>query len=120
MGIKKTETDSDFRLAVEAGGNCFALFYSAWCPYCIEFAPAFERQAGTSKAAFIEVPTDTLPALEDRFSVEVVPTVLFFSGGKLAQRLDGEPGRGLTAENLAAFIRACGETRKTEGKQCGC
>ena len=116
MGIKHIENDADFRLAVEAGGDCFALFYSAWCPFCRLFAPVFEKQAAGGRKAFVEVSTDSLPGREDRYSVEVVPTVLFFSGGKLAGRLDGEPGRGLTAENLTAFIGACGGTAKKEDK----
>ena len=36
-------------------------------------------------------------------------TVLFFSGGKLAARLDGQLGRGLSAEGLADFAKRGGK-----------
>lgn len=85
-----------------AAGDRLVLFYSAWCPFCTSFLPAFEKQAGAD-ARYLGVCTDDLPELEDLFSIEVVPTVLRFRGGKLAARLDGQLGRGLTAEGLAAF-----------------
>lgn len=107
MGIKNIESCTDFRLAVEAGGKKFVLFYSSWCPFCVRFAPAFEKHAAGHPEPFVKVCTDNLPDLEDKFSIEVVPTVLCFSGGKLLKRLDGALGRGLTEEKLLDFIKIC-------------
>ncbi|HCC48465.1 MAG TPA: hypothetical protein DEQ38_10180 [Elusimicrobia bacterium] len=108
MASKTVKTRESFEAEVQAPGGRFALFYSAWCPFCTSFLPVFEEQAAVGSGAFIKVCTDDLPELEDRFSVEVVPTVLFFKGGHLSRRLDGQLGRGLGGDGLRAFVKACG------------
>jgi len=112
MGIKKIECGGDFRLAVETVGKKFVLFYSSWCPFCVMFAPSFEKHAAGRQESFVKVCTDSLPDLEDKYSIEVVPTVLCFSDGKLLKRLDGALGRGLTEEKLLNFVKACCEPCK--------
>ena len=102
----------EFDKEIGSGGGRFALFHSAYCPFCVMFMPAFEKQAASNPAAFLKVSTDSLPELEDAFAIEVVPTVLFFRSGKLEKRLDGQLGRGLTGENLAAFIKSCSGPEK--------
>jgi len=86
------------------------LFYSAWCPFCTDFLPVFEKYAGAAPDSFRRVLTDELPDLEDKYSVDVVPTVIFFKDGKVSKRLDGVLGAGLDGSGLAAFLKACGLT----------
>jgi thiol-disulfide isomerase/thioredoxin len=93
--------------ALRGGGSKLVLFYSAYCPFCVSFLPAFEAQAASDPARFLKACTDGSEELEDLFSIEVVPTVLCFEGGKLARRLDGRLGRGLSAEDLSAFAACC-------------
>ncbi|MDD2804378.1 MAG: thioredoxin family protein [Elusimicrobiales bacterium] len=107
MGTKNIKTREVFEAELKAGEGRFALFYSAWCPFCTSFMPAYDGEAAAGGAEFLKVCTDDLPELEDRFSVEVVPTVLYFKDGKLARRLDGALGRGLGADGLRAFVAAC-------------
>jgi len=102
----RTETDLDTEIGI--GGGRFVVFYSSWCPFCTIFIPAFDKASEKRPSIFVKVRTDELPELEERFSVEVVPTVLFFKGGELAGRLDGAPGRGLTEGQLTDFINSCG------------
>ena len=104
--MKKITKRSDFDAELAAGDK-LALFYSAYCPFCQMFLPAFEKQAKAAPGTFVLVCTDDLPELEDLFAVEVVPTALFFRKAKLASRLDGALGRGLSEEGLAAFAKAC-------------
>jgi len=106
--VKNIVTKADFDAEISAGGGRLLLFYSGWCPFCTDFIPVFEKTACSDPAALAKVCVDDLPGLEDSFAVEVVPTVLFFKNGKLAKRLDGALGRGLTAEKLQAFAGACG------------
>lgn len=107
MGARTIKTREVFEAELKGGEGRFALFYSAWCPFCTSFMSVYEGEAAAGKEAFVKVCTDDLPELEDRFSVEVVPTVLYFKDGKLARRLDGVLGRGLSAEGLRAFMAAC-------------
>ena len=95
-----------------AEGPRLVLFFSDWCPFCSSFLPDFDSLAGFPDGALIKISTDDLPELEDLFAIEVVPTVLYFSNGKPAARLDGELGRGLTRAQLSAFA---GRHLATEG-----
>ncbi len=83
-----------------------ALFRATWCPFCVAFLPVFERHAAREGLSFLVVKDDQ-ENMGDRYSVEVVPTVLFFEKGKVAKRLDGVPGMGLNEKQLTAFIDAC-------------
>jgi len=112
MEIKEIKTKEDFDRELRPGANKFALFYSAWCPFCVEFFPVFEKLAAGNPGSFCRVSTDNLPGLEEAFAVEVVPTVLFFRDGKLAGRLDGVLDKGLTAEGLAEFIWSCRDGKR--------
>jgi thiol-disulfide isomerase/thioredoxin len=105
--MKQISDRKSFNAEIAEGGR-FALFYSGYCPFCLSFLPDFEKLAAAAPAAFLKVCTDDLPELEDLFSIEVVPTVLYFKGGKLSARLDGVLGLGLTAGQLAAFAGKCG------------
>ena len=106
--MKDIRTKKDFDAELAAGGERLMLFYSGWCHFCGEIMPALEKRARHSPAVFIKLCVDDLPALEEHFAVEVVPTVLFFKDGRLANRLDGVLGRGLTEEKLDTFAAVCG------------
>lgn len=105
--MKKITKRSDFDAELKAGDR-LALFYSAYCPFCQSFLPAFEKLAKTAPGGCVTVCTDGLDELEDLFAVDVVPTALYFKGGKLAARLDGALGRGLTEDGLREFMKKCG------------
>lgn len=106
--MKDIRTQKDFDAELEAGGERFVFFYSGWCHFCTTFLPALEEHANGSQVVFVKLCVDDLPGLEEHFGVEVVPSVLFFKDGKLAKRLDGVLGRGLSEEKLLAFARTCG------------
>lgn len=99
-------TRADFERET-AGKGKLVLFYSEYCPFCRAFLPAFEEAAAAAPALYAGLRTDLLPELEDEFGVEVVPTVLFFEGGRLVRRLDGRLGRGLSAAELKDFEKEC-------------
>ncbi|MBI4352276.1 MAG: thioredoxin family protein [Elusimicrobia bacterium] len=112
--MKHIRTKKDFEAELSAGGDRFVYFYSGWCHYCSDFLNSLEKHHKSGHAGFLKLCVDELPALEEHFQVEVVPSVLFFSGGKLVKRLDGVLGRGLNEEKLLAFMKAC-EARPAGG-----
>lgn len=114
MKIKKIENRAELEKALCGRETRLVLFYSAWCPFCSSFLPSFEKAAERAPERFLKACVDGPDALDDLFAVEVVPTVLCFDGEKLAGRLDGKLGRGLTAADLETFA-AC-RLRKGEGK----
>jgi thioredoxin 1 len=111
MKPKTIKSREEFNAALQAPGRSLALFYSSWCPFCTSFLPDFDAQAITAGEAFLKLCTDDLPELEDAFSIEVVPTVLCFEGGRLRSRLDGALGRGLSAEKLKSFLQGAREEK---------
>lgn len=106
--MKDIRTQKDFDAELAAGGERFVFFYSGWCHFCTTFLPSLEEHAKGSQVVFVKLCVDDLPKLEEHFGVEVVPSVLFFKDGKLAKRLDGVLGRGLSEEKLLAFAKTCG------------
>jgi thioredoxin 1 len=83
-----------------------ALFYASWCPFCVSFLPVFERHAKGAGLSCLVVKDDR-EIMGNKYSVEVVPTVLFFEKGKVAKRLDGLLGVGLNEKQLTKFIQTC-------------
>jgi thioredoxin 1 len=106
--VKNIETRTDFDREIGGEGDKLVLFHSSYCPFCVSFVPVFEKRAKAGAAFFAKVSTDALPELEDAFSIEVVPTLLFFKAGRLASRLDGVLGVGLSDDKFLAFAAACG------------
>jgi thioredoxin 1 len=76
------------------------LFYASWCPFSQRFLPIFEKYARDKKQMCLQVKTDDKAGLCEKYSVEVVPTVLLFEKGKIKKRLDGVPGVGLEEKHL--------------------
>jgi len=102
------KNEEEFNLLLASGRPLAALFYSAWCPYCVDFLPVFERRAAAGTGTFVAVLIDEMSALGEKYSVEVFPTVIFFNQGGISRRLDGIEGEGLTESGLAEFLRSCG------------
>jgi thioredoxin 1 len=104
---KSIDTEQKLDDTVKSGSGVLMLFYSSWCPYCMRFLPVFEKHA-QGKENFRRVMIDDMERCEDTYSINVVPTVLFFKNGEIVQRLDGVPGKGLNEKQLADMITSCG------------
>jgi thioredoxin 1 len=100
---------------LKAKQRVIALFYASWCPFCAKFLPVFESRAESGEPCFLAVEDDQ-ESMGDRYSVEVVPTVLFFEKGKVAKRLDGIPGAGLNEKQFIDFLGACSTPTGSPGR----
>lgn len=98
--------EKDFDALLQSADKVVALFYAMWCPFCVRFLPLFENavQKSSEELAFIMV--EDRETLEERYGINVVPTVLFFENGQLAKRLDGKLGVGLTEKQLTDFLKS--------------
>jgi thioredoxin-like negative regulator of GroEL len=56
----------------------------------------------------MRVKIDDKPNIMEKYSVEVLPTVLFFEKGSVSKRLDGVAGLGLNEKQLTDLITQCG------------
>lgn len=104
MSIQKPTEDSFARIVLEGDQPVLVEFYAPWCPYCRRIAPAFEAVAKRYENLFrfAQINIDDEPALEDRYQIEVVPTMLLFTGGQLVGTLVN-PG---SQTEIEAFLQA--------------
>ena len=93
----------DFDKDLKSRNRIFVLFYASWCPFSQRFLPIFEEYSKTSPEVCMRVVIDDKPSLCERFSIEYYPTVLLFEKGKIARRLDAEPGVELNKKQLREF-----------------
>ena len=109
----KTEvrTDAGLLAVTQPVDQMLVLFYTSWCPYSRMFLPIFERFAQSHEGSCVRVLLDDGDPLWDKYEIRVVPTVLLFQKGKVAQRLDGVPGEGLTDVQFQEFARSSLQTK---------
>jgi thioredoxin 1 len=77
-------------------------FYADWCGPCKMIAPLLNEIAKENEGRFrvAKVNIDDEPALMQRFNVQAVPTLLFFSGGALKDQLLGGAPKKTIVEKL--------------------
>lgn len=85
----------------------FVLFYGSWCHFSQRFLPLFEKFSQDKNRRCVRIVTDDKESLCEKYSVEVVPTVLVFEKGKVTKRLDGVLGVGLNEKQFKDFIGTC-------------
>src|SRR5215208_3736037 len=77
-------------------------FWAEWCPPCRALAPTFEelaeRYAGQAK--FVKLNVDDNQSVPQRFGIKGIPTLVFFDGGREAERIVGAAGK----ESLARIV----------------
>lgn len=83
MDFEDKVLNSDLPVIVE--------FWAAWCAPCKMIAPIFEKlakeQAG--KLIITKIDVDAYPLWAEKYSVQGIPTSLFFYKGKLVYRQVG-------------------------------
>jgi thioredoxin 1 len=93
---------------LNSGKGVLVLFYASWCPFSRKFLPIFEEIAKGSKDNFCRVLADEMNGCEDRYSIGVFPTVIYFENGRIAIRLDGSLGHGIDEDQFAKMADSCG------------
>jgi len=99
--MSKIDVEYGLEDTLKSKDRAIVLFYASWCPFSQRFLPVFEKFSQDKTRACLRVVTDDKASLCDKYSVEVVPTVLVFEKGKVVKRLDGTPGVGLKEKQLA-------------------
>ena len=81
------------------------LFYSSWCPFCRRFLTTFKKSSENKKLQFLlaRIDDDENPIWEE-FSIEAVPTIIYFTKNKVVQRMDGQLGLGLNEKQAMKWL----------------
>jgi thioredoxin-like negative regulator of GroEL len=104
---KIIESESDLDKILSECSRIFVLFYASWCPHSRRFLPIFEKYTTNDEKNFCRVLTDEIESCEENYSIDVVPTVIFFKNSKIAKRLDGVAGVGLNEKQFVEMIDSC-------------
>jgi thioredoxin 1 len=101
--MSKIDIDYGLDDILKSKDRVVVLFYASWCPFSQKFLPTFEKYAKDKPLTCLRIVTDDKPSLCEKYSIDVVPTVLLFEKGKVRKRLDAVPGAGLNEKQLASF-----------------
>ncbi len=102
--MSKVNVESGLQESLKSKGKVVVLFYASWCPFSQKFLPTFEKYSKSRAENCLQIVTDDKPTLCEKYEVDVVPTVLIFKNGKVAKRLDGAAGIGLSERQLLDFV----------------
>ena len=95
----------DLESRLKKNKRVLALFYASWCPFCRSFLPVFNHSLKQCLGLILYVKVDDYDSpLWDEYSVEAVPTVIFFQEGKICRRLDGRLGYGLNENEFRSWL----------------
>ncbi len=102
-------TDGTFRREVLAiAGPVLVDCWAPWCGPCRMVAPILDelasQYAGNVRIAKLNV--DENPQTASSYSIQSIPTMLLFRGGKLVDRLVGAHPKQTIEERLAAVMKA--------------
>jgi thiol-disulfide isomerase/thioredoxin len=100
----KTNVETDLEEALKTNNRFFALFYASWCPFSRKFLPIYQKCTLNSPVPCLRVMVDDRMDICEKYDINYYPTVLLFENGKIAKRLDGEPGEGLSEKQLKNLL----------------
>ena len=98
--MSKKDVEQDLDEVLKAKSRVFVLFYASWCPFSQKFLPVYEKCTLNSPTPCLRVMVDDEKELCDKYSIDYFPTVLLFENGKVAKRLEAEPGTGVDKKQL--------------------
>jgi thioredoxin 1 len=100
-------TDATFEATVvNADKPAMVDFWATWCGPCRIIAPHVEALAEefAGKAIVAKVDVDSSRQTAIKFGIQSIPTLLFFKGGKMVDRVIGAVDKKVLKEKLTALL----------------
>lgn len=94
-------SDKDLELLIKSGYSIVD-FFAVWCGPCRNLSPIFEKVSGDlhESIKFVKVDIDQCPLSDEKYKIELIPTLIIFKDGKqIAHRVGG-----CTEAQLKTFI----------------
>ena len=82
-------------------------FYADWCGPCKAMAPVLDQLSKEydGKVKFVKVDTDDNQELAGQFGIMSIPTMMFFSKGKVEDMLVGAVPAAVVKSKLDAIVK---------------
>ncbi|MEM1994658.1 MAG: thioredoxin family protein [Nitrososphaerales archaeon] len=81
------------------------VFYATYCPFCMRFAPIFEKHSVNQAYIFAKADiTDDSHPFWERFNISYVPTVIAFKNGRILAKREAKGGVGLNESDLVSLL----------------
>lgn len=104
---KLVDNIKDLDKIIKEKETVFVLIYASWCPHSARFLPIFEKHAQDKTRSCARAVINDDETVAEKYGVEYYPSVLFFEKGKIAKRLDVDPGGDLDEDQLKEFFSTC-------------
>lgn len=84
MAIKQINNEEFQKIMQEEQGPVVVGYTAPWCVYCRRMAPAMDKMAEqyADKVKIYRINIDEEPELAKNEQIEVIPTMVLYSGGK--------------------------------------
>ena len=95
MAVKVIEKENFQKDVLESEKPIVVDFWAPWCGYCRRLAPAVERLEGEvgEKVTIASVNVDDLPEVSDKYTIDLIPTLILFKDGKEVDRVVNPPSQ---------------------------
>jgi thioredoxin 1 len=100
-------TDATFdEIVINAGRPAMVDFWAVWCGPCRMIAPHVEALAGefAGRAVVAKLDVDSNRQTAIRYGIQSIPTLLFFKGGTLVDRVVGAVDKKILSDKLTALL----------------
>ena len=102
-------SEANFESEVLQSGNPVVVdFWAEWCGPCKVLAPVLEEVATdlAGKVKVVKVNIEENPALAERYSIHSIPTLLYFSDGRMQRRTLGLVSKKRILDSIDAMALA--------------
>lgn len=99
-------TDDKLEKMVRKESRVVVDFWAPWCQPCKVISPILEELAGEDERgiAFAKINIDDNPKSPVKYGIMGVPTLLFFKGGELVDRIVGVVPRSKVEATLKSLL----------------
>ena len=100
-------TDSAFeKVVINSAIPVIVDFWAPWCGPCKMVAPILDKLAKkySGKLLVAKVNTDENPVWAEKLGIQGIPTMLFYSGGKIVHRQVGALPESILTTTVEEFI----------------
>ena len=104
--MEKIVTNENFAEILSGGKPVLGDFWATWCGPCRMLAPTVETVASEyeGKATVAKCNVDDCEDIAERYGIRNIPTLLFFKGGQVVDKLVGNVPKAEITAKLDAIV----------------